>query len=232
MNVGRATRVSFADKSVRAAAFRYTAFMNVRVDALSAREMYRILLCAVAPRPIAWVSTVSQDGRANLAPFSFFNVVSSQPPILGFSPGPRTLPQGFETKGTLVNIRETGEFVVNIVPYELAEAMNLTSGDYEYGVSEFEVAGLAQRASEMVRPAQVAASPVSFECKLERILDFGEPPNGRFVLGKIVCVHMEESVFRDGKIDGDALDLIGRMGGLQYSRTTERFELARPVVKR
>ncbi len=211
----------------------YTAGMNVRVDAISARELYRILLSAVAPRPIAWVSTVSPDDVPNLAPFSFFNVVSAEPPILGFSPGVRTLPHGHEEKGTLVNIRATGEFVVNVVPYELAEAMNLTSGDYEYGVNEFEVARLASRPSEMVTPMQVAGSPVSFECRLERILDFGADGEGSsLVLGRIVCVHVEESVMRDGKIDGDALDLVGRMGGLQYSRTTERFELKRPVVKR
>ena len=211
----------------------YTAWMNVRVDAISAREMYRILLCAVAPRPIAWVSTVNPEGRPNLAPFSFFNVVSAEPPILGFSPGVRTLSHGHEEKGTLANIRATGEFVVNVVPYELAEAMNLTSGDYEHGVNEFEVARLASRPSEMVRPTQVAGSPVSFECKLERIIAFGTDGQGSsLVLGRIVCVHLEESVVRDGKINGGALDLVGRMGGLQYSRTTERFELKRPEAKR
>jgi flavin reductase (DIM6/NTAB) family NADH-FMN oxidoreductase RutF len=207
--------------------------MNVRPEQIPHRELYRILLCAVGPRPIAWVSTLSKDGVPNLAPFSFFNVVSAKPPMLGFSPAIRQLEHGYEPKGTLVNIRETGEFVVNIVTSDLAEAMNVTSGEYEYGVNEFELAKLATRASDVVRPPQVAGSPVSFECKLHQIIDFGsEPPSGSLVIGAIVAIHVEERVIKDGKIDGNAVDLIGRMGGMQYARTTERFEMLRPKVKR
>jgi flavin reductase (DIM6/NTAB) family NADH-FMN oxidoreductase RutF len=207
--------------------------MNVRPELITHRELYRILLSAVGPRPIAWVSTLSKDGLPNLAPFSFFNCVSAKPPMLGFAPAIRQLENGHEPKGTLVNIRETGEFVVNIVTFEVAEAMNVTSGEYEYGVNEFELAGLKMRASEVVRPPQVAASPVNFECKLHKILEFGtEPPSGSFVIGEIVAIHVEDSIVREGKIDGNAIDLVGRMGGMQYARTTERFEMQRPKVKR
>jgi len=207
--------------------------MNVRVEQIPYRELYRILLCSIGPRPIVWVSTLSRDGVPNLAPFSFFNAVSGKPPMLGFAPAMRQLEHGHEPKGTLVNIRETGEFVVNVVTFALAEAMNVTSGEYEHGVNEFEMAKLEMRASEVVRAPQVAASPVNFECKLNRILDFGtEAPSGSFVIGEVVAIHVEDSVVREGKIDGDAIDLIGRMGGMQYARTRERFEMPRPKVKR
>ena len=119
--------------------------MNVRPDELSHREFYRILISAVVPRPIAWVSTLS-GGRLNLAPFSFFNVVSAKPPLLGFSPSLRQVDGRPAPKDTLYNIRETGEFVVNVVTFAVAEAMNLTSGDYESSINEFEVAKLADAA--------------------------------------------------------------------------------------
>jgi flavin reductase (DIM6/NTAB) family NADH-FMN oxidoreductase RutF len=205
--------------------------MNVRPDQLSHRDFYRILIGAVAPRPIAWVSTLSKDGRHNLAPFSFFNVVSAKPPLLGFSPALRQLENGHAPKDTLSNIRETGEFVVNVVTFELAKAMNLTSGDYDPSVNEFDVAKLATRPSQLVRPPQVAASPISFECRLHKVLDFGDaPPSGSLVIGEIVSVHMDENVLGEGRLDPQALDLIGRMGGIEYTRTTQRFELQRPKV--
>jgi len=206
--------------------------MNVRPDEVPHREFYRLLIGAVVPRPIAWVSTLS-DGRLNLAPFSFFNLVSAKPPLLGFAPSLRQVDGRPAPKDTLHNIRETGEFVVNVVTFAVAEAMNLTSGDYESSINEFEVAKLATRPSQVVRPPQVAASPVSFECRAERIIDFGsEPASGSLVIGEIVSVHLEDEVLRDGQFDGDALDLIGRMGGTQYSRTTERFDMKRPQVQR
>jgi len=206
--------------------------MNVRPDELPYREFYRILIGAVVPRPIAWVSTLS-NGRLNLAPFSFFNAVSAKPPLLGFSPSLRWVDARLAPKDTLRNIRETGEFVVNMVTFAIAEAMNLTSGDYEWSINEFELAKLATRPSQVVRPPQVAQSPVSFECKVERIIDFGsEPPSGSLVIGEIVSIHLEDEVLKDGRLDGDVLDLIGRMGGMQYSRATQRFEMERPEVQR
>jgi len=206
--------------------------MNVVPGELSHREFYQILIGAVAPRPIAWVSTIDRDGQPNVAPFSFFNAISAKPPLLGFSPGLRRLESGSHAKDTLSNIRETGEFVVNVVTFDLAEQMNLTSGEYGHEVNEFEVAKLTPAASEKVKPPRVLESPVNFECKLERIIDFGsEWPSSSLVIGEIVLIHLGDTVLRDGHFDRDALDLIGRMGGNQYSRTTERFEMERPKVE-
>jgi flavin reductase (DIM6/NTAB) family NADH-FMN oxidoreductase RutF len=208
--------------------------MDLLPNDLSPREFYRILITAIAPRPIAWVSTISAHGHLNLAPFSFFNVISAMPPLLGFSPAPRPASSTTAEKDTLSNIRETGEFVVNTVTFALAEAMNLTSGEYDSSVNEFEVAGVTPLPSKLIRPPHVAESPVSFECKLYQVLDFGpagQMPTGHLVLGEIVSVHINESVLQaDGRMDANALDLIGRMGGMQYSRTRpeDRFELSRP----
>ena len=210
--------------------------MNVQPHEFPHRELYRLLITSVAPRPIAWVSTISEDGIHNLAPFSFFNAICANPPLLSFCPGVRSRSSrkelGSSRKDTLRNVRATGEFVVNVVTFPLAEPMNLTSGEYEATVDEFEVARLSMRSSQLVRPPQVAESPVNFECKVFQILDFGtDSSGGSLVIGEIVSVHLEEAVLRDGRIDGQLLDLIGRMGGPQYCRTTERFDMARPERK-
>jgi len=202
--------------------------MDTSPGALAHPDFYHILISAIAPRPIAWVSTLSKEGRPNVAPFSFFTVVSAQPPLLGFSPGPRRTKEGRVSKDTLRNVRDTGEFVVNIVTFDTAEAMNLTSGEYDHSVNEFDLAKLKQRPSRIVRAPQVAESPLSFECKLNQILDFGDPPTGGFVIGEIVSLHMEDALLRDGRLDGNTLDLIGRMGGTQYTRTQMRFDMHRP----
>jgi flavin reductase (DIM6/NTAB) family NADH-FMN oxidoreductase RutF len=213
--------------------------MDASPSELGHRETYAILLNAVAPRPIAWVSTVSASGQPNLAPFSFFNVVCVNPPLLGFSPSMRS-PKKDQTaageflgdyKDTLRNVRETGEFVVNVVTYELAQAMNITSGDYEAEVNEFEIASLASAPSRFVRPERVADSPVSFECKVYQILDFNPGPEGSsLVIGEILSIHVNDQNMKEGRLNRNSLDLIGRMGGMQYTRTTERFEMVRPQV--
>jgi flavin reductase (DIM6/NTAB) family NADH-FMN oxidoreductase RutF len=212
--------------------------MDVVPSQLAHRELYNILISAVVPRPIAWVSSLGASGQPNLAPFSFFNAVCGKPPLLAFAPGMR-LPKksaaagqpGAVPKDTLRNIRETGEFVINLVPYQLAEAMNLTSGDYDTSVDEFEVANVASAPSKIVRPRRVAESPVSFECKLYKILDFNpEPEGGSLVIGEIVSIQIDEHHMKEGRIHRDSLDLIGRMGGMQYTRTTQRFEMVRPKV--
>jgi len=209
--------------------------MIVSPSDLAHSELYGILLNSVVPRPIAWVSTASASGQLNLAPFSFFNAVCVDPPLLAFAPGLRQPKQpqasNGETKDTLRNIRETKEFVVNIVTYELAEAMNLTSGEYDASVNEFEVAKVTAQSSKIVRPPRVAESPVSFECRLHQILDFSPAPtSGSLVIGQIVSIHMNDAHIKDGKLDRNSLDLIGRMGGIQYTRTTQRFEMVRPKV--
>jgi flavin reductase (DIM6/NTAB) family NADH-FMN oxidoreductase RutF len=210
--------------------------MIVSPTDLPHNELYGILLNSVAPRPIAWVSTMSPSGQHNLAPFSFFNVVCVDPPLLAFSPGLRRPKQPEiargEAKDTLRNIRETGEFVVNVVTYDLREAMNSTSGEYAPSVDEFELAKLTPEPSKIVRPPKVAESPVSFECKLNQILDFSPAPtSGSLVIGQIVSIHLNDANLEDGKLDRNSLDLIGRMGGLQYTRTTQRFEMVRPKIE-
>jgi flavin reductase (DIM6/NTAB) family NADH-FMN oxidoreductase RutF len=210
--------------------------MHVSPSEISYDTLYGILLNSVAPRPIAWVSTLSASGHANLAPFSFFNVMCVDPPLLGFAPGLREPQHGDATHGvpkdTLRNIRETGEFVVNVVTYDLLQPMNATSGDYDASVNEFELAKITSLPSKLVRPARVAESPVSFECKLHQILDFSSAPSsGSLVMGEIVSIHMADTHIKNGKLDRNSLDLIGRMGGIQYTRTTDRIELARPKVE-
>ncbi len=215
--------------------------MHVKVSELPHRELYNIILSAVAPRPIAWVSTLSAAGHPNLAPFSFFNCVCVSPPLLAFAtslraakdvPASSSPPETpGEAKDTLRNVRETKEFVVNVVTYDLLQPMNMTSGEYDASVNEFELATVTPQASTIVRPARVAESPVSFECKLHQILDFSNVPDGTsLVIGEIVAIHINEAYLKDGRIDRNSLDLIGRMGGMQYTRTTERVELARPRI--
>jgi flavin reductase (DIM6/NTAB) family NADH-FMN oxidoreductase RutF len=207
--------------------------MNIRPSELSHKDLYNMILNSVAPRPIAWVSTVSASGQPNLAPFSFFNCVCVSPPLLAFAPGLRPQKQAGSTAGeakdTLRNIRETKEFLVNIVTYDLAEAMNQTSGEYDPSINEFELARIASTPAQVVKIPRVAASPVSFECKLYQILDFSPlPESSSLVIGEIVSIHIAESHVKDGKLDRDSLDLVGRMGGIQYTRTTQRFEMVRP----
>jgi flavin reductase (DIM6/NTAB) family NADH-FMN oxidoreductase RutF len=209
--------------------------MNIIPSEIPHGELYGILLNSVAPRPIAWVSTLSASGQPNLAPFSFFNVMCVDPPLLGFSPGLREPKQADlthgEPKDTLRNIRETREFVVNVVTYDLLRPMNVTSGEYDPEMNEFELAKVTPAPSRLVRPARVAESPVSFECKLHKILDFSPAPtSGSLVIGEIVSIHMNDAHIKNGRLDRNSLDLIGRMGGIQYTRTTERVELARPKV--
>ncbi|MBI3478642.1 MAG: flavin reductase family protein [Acidobacteria bacterium] len=209
--------------------------MDATPAQLGDRELYNILLSAVGPRPIAWVSSLSAAGQPNLAPFSFFNVACADPPLLAFAPSMRAPKASSSNSGvpkdTLRNIRETKEFVVNIVTFELAEAMNLTSGDYDPTIDEFEIAKLAAAPSKLVRPIRVADSPVSFECKLYQILDFNPGSDGgSLVIGEIVSIHVDENYVKEGRLDRNSLDLIGRMGGIQYTRTTQRFEIVRPKV--
>lgn len=198
--------------------------MNVHPDELSPREFYRILIHCIAPRPIGWISSLSKDGVPNLA-------------LLGFCSGTRSRElresMGTGVKDTLRNVRETGEFVANVVSYELREAMNLTSGEYDASVNEFEVAGLTMQPSSRVRPPRVKESPVGFECKVVQILDFGTDGAGTsLVIGEIVSVHLEDAVLREGRLDPQWLEPVGRLGGIQYCRTRERFEMARPAAGR
>jgi flavin reductase (DIM6/NTAB) family NADH-FMN oxidoreductase RutF len=204
-----------------------------RPQELPRREFYRLLVSSIVPRPIGWVSTLDRAGAPNLAPFSFFNALCATPPLLGFCPGlrPKEVREvmGAGVKDTLRNVRETGEFVINMVSVPLAEAMNLTAGEYAPSVDEFSLAKLTTRPSMHVRPPQVAESPISYECKVYQIVDFGnDDDGGSLVIGEIVSVHLEDSVMRDGRFDPQLIDLVGRLGGSQYCYTRDRFEMTRP----
>lgn len=201
--------------------------MRLDFSQLAPRDAYAWMIGTILPRPIAWVSTISPDGRANLAPFSFFQGVTSNPPTLMFVP---VNDRSGNKKDTVRNIEHVPEFVVNLVPFALAEQMNATSALLPYGESEFEAFGIPPRASETVRPPRVEAAPVAFECMLDRIVRIGEGPlAANVVFGRIQVAHISEAVLGvDGKPDPGKLDLIGRLGGDGYARTTERFALKRP----
>ncbi len=191
-----------------------------------AANTYKLLIGSVVPRPIAFVSTVSADGVLNLAPFSFFNVICASPPVVSFACGARVPP-----KDTLANVRATGEFVVNIVTEEIAERMNLCSGEYQAGVDEFQVSGLTPGASEVVRPPAVRESPINMECKVLQIIDVStRPMGGSLVIGEVVRFHIERALFENFRIDPARLQAIGRMGGNGYTRTRDRFDMIRPQV--
>jgi len=181
----------------------------------------------IMPRPIAWVATISETGRTNLAPFSFFQCVTANPPTLLFVPANDR--EG-KKKDTLRNIEQVREFVVNLVPYALAEKMNATAALLPYGESEFERFGIASTPSVQVKPPRVAEAPVSFECTLHSIVNVGEGPlAANVVFGRIHLIHVKDAVLgADGLPDPGKLDLVGRLGGELYTRTTERFALKRP----
>jgi len=194
---------------------------------LSARDAYRWMTGTILPRPIAWVSTVSREGRTNLAPFSFFQGVTSNPPTLLFVPV--NLRDGTK-KHTVRNIEEVPEFVVNLVSFALADRMNQTAALLPYGESEFEAFGIQSAPSQRVRPPRVAEAPVSYECTLLQVVPVGEGPlAANVIFGRIQVAHVSDVVLGpDGLPDPAKLDLIGRLGGETYARTTERFELKRP----
>ncbi|HEV2688717.1 MAG TPA: flavin reductase family protein [Bryobacteraceae bacterium] len=193
------------------------------------QDVYKLLIGAIVPRPIAFVSTVSPDGVRNLAPFSFFTAISANPPVICFCPMRRPGPLSY--KDTLHNIARTREFVVNIVSEEFAEKMNICSGDFPPEVDEFEAAGLTPLASDLIRPARVAESHVQMECKLYLTIEIGElPGSGNLVLGEVIRLHVDDAVIDGLRIDPDKLRAIGRMGGNSYTRTKDRFEMIRPKV--
>lgn len=190
-------------------------------------EFYPWLIRCIVPRPIAWVSSISSEGVHNLAPFSFFTAIATEPPTLCFAPGRH--PVTGEKKNTLVNIEATGEFVVNVVPEELAEKMNETATDYPHGVSEFAEAGLTPVPAERVRAPRLAESPIHFECERFQIIQVGPDGvgGGSLVIGRILLLHVDERVIAGGKVDYDLFRAVGRMGGMDYTRTRDRFQMAR-----
>jgi flavin reductase (DIM6/NTAB) family NADH-FMN oxidoreductase RutF len=193
------------------------------------QSVYKLLIGSVVPRPIGWISTVNENGLPNLAPFSFFNAVCGNPPTLLFCPDIRTTDLGI--KDTLRNVRKTGEFVVNIVNEQLADAMVRTSAELPEGVDEFEFAGLEKTPSIAVKPPRVAASPIHFECRLREIIEISDQPGGgSIVIGEVIHIHVNPDVLLgEDKINPGALKAIGRMGGPTYCYTGDLFDMQRPA---
>ena len=185
--------------------------------------MYRFLISVVVPRPIAFVSTVGTSGGFNVAPFSYFIALASRPPLVGISTNPR---RG-GPKDTLVNIRGTGDFVVNVVHEPLLERAVHASGDWPADVSEFELTGLTPIASDVIRSPGVAESPVRLECRLYREVELGDAV---FVVGEIVRAHVADDVLVDGRVDPLRLRPVGRLGGDGYTVVREVIHRARPIV--
>jgi flavin reductase (DIM6/NTAB) family NADH-FMN oxidoreductase RutF len=203
--------------------------MKFDPDKQSFKDNHRLMIGSIVPRPIAFVSTKSKNGILNLAPFSYFNGVCSNPPTIMFAPARR----GYDglTKDTLNNIRDTEEFVVNIVSEEIVEPMVACATDFEKEVNEFEVSGLTPVDSVKVAPPYVKESKVSFECRLQTIVPVGEaePGGGFVVIGNIVMFHVDDDVYRDGRIDLDALKPVGRLAGNNYSRINDVFTVVRQI---
>jgi flavin reductase (DIM6/NTAB) family NADH-FMN oxidoreductase RutF len=198
---------------------------------LQPHEFYRLLNSAVAPRPIAFVSTVSADGHVNLAPYSFFNVFGFNPPILVFSPSRN---RHGHKKHSLLNVEEVPEVVVNVVNHAMVEQTSLASSEYDRHVSEFTKAGFTEAASERVRPPRVAESPVSFECVVRQLVPVGDGPGaGTLVVCEVILAHVHDEILSEkGTVNPHRIDLVGRLGGDWYVRASHDalFEVARPQL--
>lgn len=195
-----------------------------------AQDVYKLLTGAVVPRPIAFVSTVNGAGRPNLAAFSFFTVVSANPPVICFSPMVRA--SDGKHKDTLNNIEQTREFTVNIVSEDFAAQMNKTAPEFPPDVNEFEVSGLTPVPSDLIKAPRVKESRIQMECRLLQVIHVSEKPlGGSLVIGEVVRFHFaDELAIENSKIDPARLKAIGRMGGPAYVRTTDLFDLQRPKV--
>lgn len=195
-------------------------------------KLHQYLLGAIGPRPIAFASTIDDQGRPNLAPYSFFNVFSSNPPILIFSPARRG--RDNTTKHTLENALAHRECVINIVNYDMVEQMSLASTEYPLGVSEFEKTGLTPIASDVVKPFRVKEAPVQFECKINDVVALGTQGGaGNLVICEVVRIHVAESILdEEGRISPMKIDQVARMGGHWYTRANKGlFQLPQPMTQ-
>ena len=199
----------------------------MQIDPQSFDNFYRVLTGVVVPRPIAFVSTRSADGVANLAPFSFFNAVAPHPPTIIFSSSRNA---GRKYKDTLANVEETGEFVVNVVVDDIAEAMNRTAAEFPADTNEFEIAGLTEAQSAIVKAPRVAESPVNMECRLNQVINIGEGDHQHgLVIGEIVMMHIRDDIINGHRINHQILKPTGRLAGSMYCHTADIFEMVRPV---
>ena len=205
--------------------------LSIDPKAISPVKLQGYLQSAVAPRPIAFASTLDENGTPNLSPFSFFNVFSSNPPILIFSPARRV--RNNTVKHTLINAQNTKEVVINVVNYDIVQQMSLSSTEYPDGVNEFLKSGLTMLPSDVVKPFRVAESPVQFECKVNDVIALGDQGGaGNLVICEVVKIHINEAVLdKDGLIDQHKIDLVARMGANWYSRSNVgMFEVEKPLT--
>ena len=204
-------------------------YKSIEIKDINLKEIYNIMISGISPRPIAFVSSQNSDGEDNLAPFSYFNAFGSNPPIIGFSPANsgRTGKQ----KDTLLNIKETKEFAVSIVDYNMVEQVSLSSCEYDSAIDEFVKSGFKKKNSSLISTPGVFNSPFIMECKLYNILELGgNPGSGNLILGEILCFHLREDILKnDNEIDPYKLDPIARLGYNFYSRSAESlFEVFKP----
>ena len=203
-------------------------FVQIDPAENSNQDNYKLIIGSVVPRPIAFVSSCSKDGELNLAPFSFFTGVCSNPPTILFCPMVRGSDAG--KKDTLLNIEETGEYVVNVVSEDIVALMNQTAAEFPRGIDEFKESGLTPSPSVIVKPPRVLESPLSMECKLQKIIPVGDGTvgSGFVVLGTVVRFHIREDLYAAGRVDTLGLKPIARLAGAAYSRLSDVFELQRP----
>jgi flavin reductase (DIM6/NTAB) family NADH-FMN oxidoreductase RutF len=201
--------------------------MQLDFSTLEPLERYRWLASTITPRPIAWVSSQSSTGVSNLAPFSFFTVISDDPPTLMVNVNHRA---DGSLKDTLLNVQANGELVLQLVAFEQAEAMNASSAVLPYGISEFEQCGIASMPSQRIAPPRVAGAAVAFECRVVQIQAYPPAaPNCHLIFAEVLLAHIDERVLNEqGRIDPHKLDLVGRLGGMAYSRSQDTFEMRRP----
>ncbi len=201
--------------------------MKLDFATLSPVEAYRWLAATVTPRPIAWVSSRSSNGIDNLAPFSFFQVISDDPPTLMVNVGER---DDGSSKDTLLNARETGDLVIQLVSAAQAEAMNASAASLPRGISEFQHCGIASRPAERVAALRVAGAPVAFECRVADIQPYPrQAPNCHLIFAEVLLAHLDEGVLDEqGRVDARRLDVVGRLGGQAYTRTRDTFAMQRP----
>ena len=203
---------------------------SIKPEDIPTTKLHGYLLGAVAPRPIAFASTIDKDGNPNLSPFSFFNVFGSNPPVMIFSPARRV--RGNTTKHTLQNIERVKEVVINVVNFDIVQQMSLSSSEYPKETNEFEKAGFTMLSSDEVKPFRVAESPVQFECKVTDVIYTGDEGGaGNLIVCKVVKIHINENVLdANGMIDQYKIDLVARAGGSYYSRARDGFfEIPKPV---
>ena len=193
------------------------------------QETHKLMIGSIVPRPIAFVSTQSKNGKNNVAPFSYFNGVCSKPPTIMFAPARRGWDG--EEKDTLINIRDTEEFVVNIVSESFAEKMVMCATDFDSDVDEFEISGLNTADSQKIKPPRVEEAKISFECKLNQIVEIGDGSagSGFVVIGTIVLFHIDDDIYDNGRILLNQLEPLGRIAGNWYTRITDTLKIARKV---